>query len=459
MNRSLDHGRTIIIIGGGASGVLLAANLVRQAGPGTRILIVEKSDRLGAGLAYSTHNPDHILNVPAIGMSAFPDQPDHFWAWLKNTGAVDPHKPHVFAPRYLYGQYLASLIAGRPDITFVNDGCVGISEVASGVEVRLDNGTSLIGHAAVLAIGHEERQMRGRGLSVRAGSADDTPLDPYAKVMILGSGLSMVDAWLSLAGRNHLGPILVVSRHGLMPRAHAETTPMDLDAADIPFGTSASYFCRWFLETLEAAMARGYDWRAVVDGLRPHNQKIWQSWSERERTRFLTHLRPFWNIHRHRLPPDLHDMLTRASRTGQLTIIAGTFLAVEQEGDQLVATVRRRGLNDPETFEVTRLYDCGGVAVNVEESSNPVINQIVKSGLGRPDTLKIGLDVTREGALIGGDGKPSKRLLALGPLTRSVFFEIESVPEIRTQAQAMARKLLGSVDVGYPDRSGGSVDG
>lgn len=444
MNRPTETGRTIIIIGGGASGVLLAANLLRCGSPGTRILIVEKASRLGAGMAYSTHNPAHVLNVPARGMSAFPDMPDHFWTWLQTTGA-GCEDPYVFAPRYLYSQYLSALIADRPEITFVNSSCIGVSELSSGVEVRLDNGTSLIGHAAVLAVGHEERQMRGRGLSVRAGSPADTPLDPYARVMILGSGLSMVDAWLSLAGNEHLGPVLVVSRHGLLPRAHALVRPLELDAADIPLGTSVSYFCRWFRETVEAEMAKGGDWRAVVDGLRPFNQKIWGHWNARDRRRFLNHLRPFWNIHRHRLPPALHAKLVSAAQNGQITIIAGTFLSVTEENGHLTASVRRRGLKTPETFEIARLYDCGGVSVNIEESSNAAINHIVKTGLGRPDPLKIGLDVEGNGALIGRDGTVSRRLFALGPLTRSVFFEIESVPEIRTQAQVMAHRLLGPV--------------
>lgn len=438
-------GRTIIIIGGGASGVLLAANLLHEGIPGTRVLIVEKSGRLGAGLAYSTLNPNHILNVPASAMSAFPDDPGHFWEWLRGTGAIDPGNPDVFAPRHLYSQYLASLIAGEPAITFVPGACAGITELPSGVEVRLENGSSLIGHAAILSVGHEERQMRGRGLAVRAGSAADTPLEPYARTMILGSGLSMVDAWLSLAGNGHLGPILVVSRNGLLPRKHVPVEPVPLDAASIPFGASTHDFSRWFLDTIKEHAARGGDWRAVIDGLRPYNQRIWQSWSLADRRRFLTHLRPFWNIHRHRLPPHIHDRLTSAAGTGQITVIAGTFLGVDREGDQLVATVRRRGLDVPETFEIARLYDCGGVAVNIEESSNPVIKGIVKSGLGRPDALKIGLDVTSDGALIGRNGAVSNRVFALGPLTRGTFFEIESVPEIRVEAQKLAKRLAGAL--------------
>lgn len=441
MNRHVEPSKTIIIIGGGASGVLLAAHLLRQHPGGSRIIIVDKSGQFGAGMAYSTSNPSHILNIPASGMSAFPDDPDHFLRWLGSSGAVENPSSSSFAPRQIYSRYLASLIAGHQAVTFVGQGCTGVYDHAKGVEVHLENGTSLIGHAAVLAVGHEERQMRGRGLSVRAGSPADTPIDRYARVMILGSGLSMVDAWLSLAGHDHLGPILVVSRNGLFPQRHAPVTPLDFDITDIPLGTSAARFSRWLRGRVAETLEAGGDWRAVIDGLRPHNQTIWRNWSTRDRNRFLTHMRPFWNIHRHRLPPELHARLLHASRSGQITPIAGTFLGVEERGDTIVATIRRRGLEKPEEIEVARLYDCGGVTVNIEESSNPLINQLVRSGLARPDTLRIGLDITPEGALIGQNGSISKRVFALGPLTRSLFFEIESVPEIRNEAQRMARRL------------------
>lgn len=290
--------------------------------------------------------------------------------------------------------------------------------------------------------------MRGRGLAVRAGSPEDTPVDPYARVMILGSGLSMVDAWLSLAGNDHQGPILAVSRHGLLPRRHQAVEAMAIDPADIPFEAGLLDFSNWFIGLMRRVESEGGDWRAVVDGLRPFIQRIWQGWPLPTRRRFLAHLRPFWNIHRHRLPPALYDALTTALDDGRITLIAGTFLEVAEGAEGLVATIRRRGLAGTERFEIARLYDCGGVAVNVAESSNPLVRHLVRTGLGRPDPLQIGLDVTRNCALIGREGAVSKHLFAVGPLTRSAFFEIESVPEIRVQARSLAARLLAPVPAG-----------
>ncbi|RDE08584.1 FAD/NAD(P)-binding protein [Pelagibacterium lacus] len=438
---------SVIVIGGGASGVLLAAHLLRDPAANVRVTIVEKSNRLGHGMAYSTDNPDHILNITAAGMSAFPDDPEHFFRWLS---ALDPSVTRdSFPPRARYGHYLGQLLkdldqrADRQRLHLVNAHCEAVEETARGVEVRLDDGSSIIGHAAVLALGHEERQARGNGLSVRAGSLADTPLDPYARVMVLGSGLSMVDAWLTLAGRRHQGPIIVVSRHGLLPRAHKPVVPLDIAAADIPFGTDMTAFVDWFRRLVEETVEKGGDWRSVVDGLRPFSQKIWQSWPRSTRERFLRYVRPIWNIHRHRLPPALHERLTAAVASSQITLIAGEVIGLDaaSEGEGVVAHVRRRGLGISEELEVARVYDCGGVAVNIAKSSNPVIQNLVASGKARPDPLRIGLEVTPGCAVVAADGRPSRRLFAVGPLTRGQFFEIESVPEIRVQAAMLAGAL------------------
>lgn len=273
MNLHANGFPSVVIIGGGASGVLLAAHLLRDPAANVRVTIVEKSNRLGHGMAYSTDNPDHILNIPAKGMSAFPDDPEHFFRWLYG---LDPSiTPDSFPPRARYGHYLSQLLkefeerADRQRLHLVNARCEAVEETARGVEVSLDDGSSVIGHAAVLDLGHEERQVRGNDLAVRAGSIADTPVDPYNRVMVLGSGVSMVDAWLTLAGRHHQGPIIVVSRHGLLPRAHKPVPPIELDEADIPLGTNMTTFVEWFRALVAETVERGGDWRSAVDGLRP----------------------------------------------------------------------------------------------------------------------------------------------------------------------------------------------
>lgn len=442
-------GKSIIIIGGGASGVILTAHLLRNPDPDLRVTLVERQGRFGQGLAYSALHRDHRVNVPARGMSAFADDPEHFWRWLQRREPGKHASSWVFVPRRLYGAYLEDVLReasghGPGRLRVLAEEAEALHQTSNGVEVVLGSGTSLVGRWAVLAVGHEAQPARGKGIAVRAGSPRDTPLDPEAPVMILGSGLSMVDAWVSLSEARHRGPITVVSRNGLLPKAHKDVPPLSIDAADVPFGTSLTYLAEWFRELVNETGALGGDWRSVVDSLRPYNQRLWQSWPEQEKRQFLRHVRPWWNIHRHRLPPDLHAGLVHAIETGQMTLVAAEFVDIERADDGVRATIRPRASDRQEQLQVARVYDCGGVSVDVRASANPIVRQLIDVGAARPDAMNIGLDVDEHCALVSAGGTASRRVRVVGPLTRGRYFEIEAVPDIRLQCAHLAASLLGS---------------
>jgi len=440
-----DTRKSVVIVGGGASGVLLAAHLLRAARPGVRVTLIERRGAVGQGVAYSAHQQDHLLNVAAPGMSAFADDPEHFWRWLRGRGLVDEGHRFVFVPRRHYGAYLSDVLAEASaggQLVLVNGTAIDLTTSQAGIEVVLDTAERIAGDVAVLAVGHEENPARSRGIAVRVGSDRDTPLEADAAVMILGSGLSMVDAWLTLAQAGHRGSITVVSRHGLLPEEHRLAPRLELAAGEVPIGRDARGFERWFRTRIERHLRDGGDWRSVVDALRPYNQRIWQGWDEPSRRAFLEHLRPFWNIHRHRLPPDLHARMIETIERGQMRLIAGKMIGLAHAGDDVRATVRRRGAPDSETLSVARVYDCGGVTVDVEQSSNPLIQALLSRGSARADNLHTGLDVTTGTQVMAADGTPSQRLYALGPLTRGTFFEIEAIPDIRVQAAGLAKALL-----------------
>lgn len=245
--------------------------------------MVEKRAAFGPGIAYSTLLPDHLLNVSAMGMSALADDPEHFWRWLQDKGLAKEEDPPIYAPRSVYGLYLQELLVEiaereRTRLRLVQEEGVLISPTPAGVELRLANGTSIVGHVAVLAAGHDEEPASEQDFAVRMGSAKDTPIDPDSRVLIVGTGLSMVDAWLTLEHRGHRGEITAVSRRGLLPSPHKKGTPIRLDSADILLGTELSYFVGWFRDLVRATEKAGGNWRDVVDGLRPYNQRIWQNW-------------------------------------------------------------------------------------------------------------------------------------------------------------------------------------
>lgn len=438
--------RTIVIVGGGASGVLLAAQLLKAENPALRVVIVEKTGVFGRGLAYSATLDEHLLNVGAHGMSAFPDAPDDFRAWLGTRGIALAADSLYFAPRRLYGDYLgaiaADLAAREPErLRLVRAEVLSLSPREAGVAIRLADGTVLDADAAVLAVGHDGAPAGFAPHAIRPGAPGDTPLAADAPVLILGSGLSMIDAWLSLEARGHRGPVTVLSRRGLVPRAHLAHKPAPIDIADVPLGAPPARFMRWLRRLARAHQAAGGHWQNVVDGLRPFNQRIWQAWSGDERRRFLRHAKAWWDVHRHRAAPQIHARLAAAIDAGGLTPVAGK---VEAAADGLLVTLRLRGEAAARTLAVARVYDCTGVVRDLASGSLAVVRSLADRGLARPDPLRLGIDVAEDCAVIDAAGNPSGTIFAIGPLTRGALFEIEAVPDIRVQAAKLAGALAGT---------------
>ncbi|MBZ9697084.1 FAD/NAD(P)-binding protein [Mesorhizobium sp. CO1-1-9] len=439
--------RSIIIVGGGASGVVLAAHLLKSPNPDLRVTLIEKRPHFGQGIAYSTLLSAHVLNVSAAGMSAYADDPGNFWRWLLERGLATPEQAPVYAPRSLYARYLKELLddletrereTGR--LRLIREESLSITPTASGVEVALANGTSVVAHLAVLATGHDEQPAQGH--AIRMGSEADTALDPDSRILVLGTGLSMVDAFLSLEQRGHRGDIIAVSRRGLLPSPHRKGNPIKLDVADIPLGTQLSYFVGWFRDLIRQNQKAGVDWRDVVDGLRPFNQKIWQNWPASAKRRFVEHTKAWWDIHRHRMAPEVYARVTEAVQSGRIRPLAGRVVAVTP-GDGFAVEVQSRHTQRIETFGVARIYDCSGIVRDISTSSNSVVRSLVDRGLARPDPLRIGLDVSANCEIIAADGTVSRKILAVGPLTRGTFFEIDAIPDIRVQCARLSKRLLG----------------
>jgi len=450
---SAEDDRRIVIIGGGATGVLLACQLLRDPGHRLQVTIVEKSANAGLGLAYSTRNPQHLLNVRASNMSAFADEPGHFWNWITaNNLQTGPGcgDAFCFVPRGIYGRYLASLLdshrAGcspRQALHLLRGECVALRPTRRGVEVGLSDGSSHFAHIAVLATGNEAPpNTHGPCGASPWQEPRQAGVSPDDAVLIVGSGLTMVDYVLSLLQAGHRGPITAMSRRGLLPRPHRAIAPLQLDAADVPFGTDISYFLRWLRSLAEDGLMAGQDWRSVVDALRPFTAEIWQSWPDTAKRRFLCHARAWWDVHRHRTAPEVDAYLHAAIAAGQVSVIAAKVSEITVEPAGATVNFRRRGGAQTESMRVTRIVECVGVGVPLDDSTNPVLRNLLHQGLIRPDPLGLGLDVTADCAVIARTGQASDRIFAVGPLTRGRFWESTAIPDIRVQCAALAQRIL-----------------
>lgn len=442
----------VAIVGAGFSGTLQAINLLRHEGP--RATLIERGSRAGEGLAYGAAHPSHVLNVRAGNMSALPDDPGHFARWLEGRGVADAASS--FASRVTYGEYLREMleaaIAGSGGRLAVRYGeVVDATEGRGGLILALGGGERIEADAAVLAVGNLPPH-DPPGLSDGALPDDLYKGDPWAgdvadglsaddTVLVIGTGLTMVDVALMLEARGFAGRIVALSRRGLLPRRHDRTS--DWARIEERPATIASGLVR---ELRERAAAVG--WRNAVDELRPFTQPMWANASEAERARFLRHLRPWWDVHRHRLAPEVADRLAAMQDRGQLQVLAGKTITFAPDGRGVAMTWRRRGSEAQETMEVRRVINCTGPLGDLNRTTDPLLVALRERGAIRPDAANLGIDVNGVGQVIGANGRPSERLYALGPMTRGAFWEIVAVPDIRRQTWDVARRLSNAHWVG-----------
>jgi uncharacterized NAD(P)/FAD-binding protein YdhS len=327
-------GRPIAVIGAGFSGSLLAVHLLRRSLSEDRIYLIERSAEFGRGLAYATGNPRHLLNVRAGNMSAFSDQPEHFLDWVRGLPEEERHGISMtadwltFVSRWLYGSYIQHILAqeiwgeGRANrLHLVADEAVALHPTARGYRLEVGSGRSYEVDAVALAMGNFPPGGAIPGYVANPWGPDAvTYLDPDASVLLVGTGLTMVDVVISLLDRGHRGEICAISRRGLLPRTHAAVAPAPRFLPPAPAPRRALALLRALRAEIRRAEAEGRDWRSVIDSLRPDTQDLWRNLPLEEKRRFLRHLRPWWDVHRHRMAPAVATRIAQARERGQLTI-------------------------------------------------------------------------------------------------------------------------------------------
>jgi uncharacterized NAD(P)/FAD-binding protein YdhS len=252
----------------------------------------------------------------------------------------------------------------------------------------------------------------------------------------------MVDYVLSLLSDGHGGPIVALSRRGLMPTAHRRVPPLHIDESQVPFGASASQLLRWFRNHVDSRRAQGGNWRSVVDGIRPFTQRLWRELPIDSKRRFLEHARAWWDVHRHRMAPEVEARITKAVADHRLTVIAGKIVDISSNSSRARVRYRRRGQTEIESLEVGAIVDCTGIVKDPEATGNPAVRSLLDQGLARIDPLRIGLEVAPDCAIVDRNGSPSRRLFAIGPLTRAAFWEIIAIPDIRNQCVQLVERMV-----------------
>lgn len=440
------------IIGGGFSGLMIVHHLARQAPSDSCIALFDPSERFGRGLAYSTPNPRHLLNVRAKAMSALPDDPNHLLHWLaapegqsatKQLGLDRIWQKDDFIPRALYGDYLDSIAretfatakARGVEITPIRQPVRSVQETGDGYDLTTEDEQEFSAKSVVLAIGN-----------LSSGTASPSPrivqnvwnFDfSHVKacdrpVAIIGTGLTAVDVVIALRDAGYSGKIIAASRRGHISHTH-DMTEGKYDSVAPLLAKSLQTLLNLLREIRRevhenAAQARS--WQIVIDHWRPHLPALWAQLSPKDRKKFFNRLFTLWGIHRHRMATEVGKIVTDERQRGTLDILSGT-VNVKSTPDSIDFTV------GDQTHNVAWVFDCRGPCYDIRKSNNALLRQLADNGLIAPHNTGWGVAIDDNLKITG-----SKRLYTIGAPATGARLETIAVPELREQAALIAANLL-----------------
>jgi uncharacterized NAD(P)/FAD-binding protein YdhS len=458
----------VAIVGGGAAGALAAVHLLREYRENCplEIDLIDRTGSFGAGVAYGTTDPLHLLNVPAVRMGAIAGRPEHFHEWLAERG--EPVAEEAFMSRGLFATYIRDLLARAEREAAdarLRRHCGEVAAIAelagdaaAPLELTLADGERIEADRVILALGplgggdpiRVPAELKASGVYVadpwEAGALEEARR--AKQVLVVGTGLSMVDVALSLCEGGGGPRVRAVSRHGLLPRRHRRTLT-NLRRFHIPTesGQVEPMVGAFFAQVCRVAQ-QGDDWRDVIDSMRPVTPALWKSLQIAEKRRFLTEFQRLWDVHRFRMAPEVADRFEALQAAGRIVTESNSIVSLEPHGDRVRVFLRTPGATDLDEVEVDRVINCSGAGTDLHHQAPPLLAGLLAAGAARPDELGLGLDVSDDGALLGADGAPSERIFAVGALRKGVEWEAIGITEIRDHSGAIARRIVRTGETG-----------
>src|SRR5688572_12800575 len=458
--------KSITLFGAGFSGRLPAVHFLRQPRFPSCEKLINTGFPFGKGVAYSAESNLHLLNVRSGRMSAFPHIPRHFVNWLETQPDVmqfcQPGETlaEAFMPRRIYGQYVAYILNNALDKSPAGSRLIVIEDEVTGVKttnqkryvISLKSHPEFETEKIVLALGNflpeqlkglsEEVLQSGRYFGNPWQSEAVENLEADEPVMLVGTGLTMVDVVLSLLERNFTGKIIAVSPKGYLPMVHIQTNPYPDFRNELqpPYAIDKLYSA--VKKHIRRAIDQGSSCEALIDSLRPQTQQIWQGLSLADKKKFLRHLSSLWGVFRHRISGQIAARIQTAIDSGQLEVIAGRLRSAEMVNGKLQVAVKAKGQTELQTIKVQRVINCTGPQTDYQKVKSPLIQNLLAQNLIQPDELRLGLKALPDGRLIQENGLPSCSFFTIGTTLRGALWESTAVPEISEQAAHLAQTVL-----------------
>lgn len=442
----------LLVIGGGASAVALMAALGRKAHP-LSLVIVERSAAQGLGIAYGTECDHHILNVPAQMMGIEATEPGGFMDWILTNEF--PLQGTDFVSRQIYGRYLQEVLQrelSESGGVLWKGEIVALKAVSQGFSAQGADGQTVLARQVVLAIGHAPLEVPRCAIR---GTLDQRLIrnpwsqegyqhtDQIESIGILGTGLTAMDVVGQLDKQGFTGEIVLISRRGLLPLAsQGEGAAVEISLSAETLALPLLKLVRWTIAQARQLSRNGKDWRSLVDAFRPHLPAIWRRLTARERGQFLRHLRPYWEVLRHRMPVQVRLRVEQLQREGRLKIVRGRVRELDFDRSAIVLGITISQASGNHKLVVNRLFNCTGSGALKVDRLPGVLCGLHNQGLLVVDRDGLGIHTTPEGAVIDCKGDIVTGCYVIGPLRRAADWESTAMREIREQAAVVAKGLL-----------------
>lgn len=455
MSKSVSYG----IVGGGLSGTLLCIYLMKyNKKPLTLFLFEKKPEQLHKGVAYSSKLPYQLLNVPVKGMSLLEDDSLHFYDWLK-TQNIDI-TPDDFVSRKLFGEYLSDYLKETVEENKQHDVIVIQEEVTN---IREENGSQIIycsNHSGLkvskvfLCTGNfPASNLKGFSKAVLESnyyvsnpwSGDNlSQINSNDTILVVGTGLTMVDQVMSITKHTDFkGKIIAISRRGLLPLPHGETPTFQISQTiDFTKCTFLELY-QFIKKEVKKAKSLGLSYRSVIESIRPHLDRIWRNLSLTDKKQFITHFKPYWEIHRHRIPAKSSDYLKSLINQNKLKIVAGRINIAEIKNDKILVETQLKGCKKVQEIEVSWIINCTGSLSNYKDIDSKLYTNLFINNVLTSAEFNFGLNTTEQGFGVNSKGDINKNIILVGPTAKgNNFWEITALKEIRQQVNLIIKEVV-----------------
>jgi uncharacterized NAD(P)/FAD-binding protein YdhS len=455
--------RQIAIVGAGFSGVTTAINLLNASNTPIKVILIDATSPNGGGLAYSTFDDNFVLNVPAQNMSAFPERMDDFAQYCNEEDSA--LVASSFVSRRIYGDYLKQRLksaeqASKGNLVIVKERVISLDQQQpSGYQLTCSSGLKIDAQSVVLAFGHFAPKPLDKLLPGKVNpqalvgnnpwdihSIDSVPRDK--DVLIVGTGHTAIDTLFRLESARADRRVFMLSRHGLHPHGHRpigefhkNPVVQKLVQEKVLDTLSRTPSLRLVMKVVrQLVIDLDVNWRDVLNAMRPITPEIWQRLTATEKSRFLRHVVPYWDVLRHRLSPQAIRRLNTSFDEGRCIMGAYAIQKIDaQDNGDVQVTARCRRTSRLDSFRVGAVINCSGPTYDISKTGNELVSFLANKGILKQDEMKIGFRVATDYTV-----NPNyPHIYYVGPMLKASYWEAIAVPELRVHSARLAQTILG----------------